>query len=160
VRGRAVALAVLAALAAAGCGDEGAEPPATSAAPTTTAPATQSERAAKADAICVAYQARIDALPAPTTQAEAVTLLRNTVTLADDELRALDDLEPAPKQRELANRFLSQLRLVVAATERLANAAAAADEAGQAAALSEGESAAAEAQTLADALGLTACGSG
>ena len=55
-------------------------------------------------------------------------------------------------------RFLSRLRVVVAATDRLAKAAAAADEAGQTDALSEGESAAAAAQTLADALGLTACG--
>jgi hypothetical protein len=158
VRRHAAAVAVVLAAATAGCGDQGAEPPATSAVPTTTVRATQSGWAAKADAVCVGYQARIDALPPPTTQAEAVTLLRKTVLLAGDELRALEDLAPAPAERELVAGFLRRLRLVVAATDRLAKAAAAADEAGQTAALSEGESAAAEAQTLADALGLTACG--
>ena len=156
---RFVSTAALLAALVAGCGESGAQQEGETTEAVTTAPA-QTDWAARADAICVGYQARIDALPAPQTQAEAVTALRNTVTLARDELRALEALTPSAEERELARQFVDRLRAVVAATSRLADATAAANQAAQAAALADAEQAAQEAQTAADALGLAACGLG
>jgi hypothetical protein len=158
---RAGLVAGLLAVLAAGCGDSGAEQATTAtAAVTTRTVPVQTQWAQRADAICVSYQAQIDALPAPQTQGEVVTVLRNTVTLARDELAALEALEPTPPERPLVQEFLEHLRLVVEATDRLADAAAAADDSAQARALAAGEAAARDAQTAADALGLAACGAG
>jgi hypothetical protein len=125
--------------------------------PTTTAP-DQSSWAASADRICIEAQTRIDALPAPADPAAVAAQLAQVVGLAKEEVADLRKLTPPPAQREAVQRFLDALGRSVSALQRLVDATVEGNEDAIDRALSEGQTAADQAQREADALGLTACG--
>jgi hypothetical protein len=162
--GRQAVGAALAVLALAGCGGgEDAAPPARTQAPTGTVTVPppshgQSDWAAKADAVCSAYQARIDALPAPQQAADVPALVENTLILARDEQRRLRSLRPPPRQAAAVRGFLAALDRSIKALERLQQAAEAQDDREAQRAIRMGEAAGLSAQRFGDRLGLTICG--
>jgi len=160
--GRQAVTLVLALLVVAGCGggdDEAAlrTTVATTPAPTTTASG-QTAWAAQADAICSAFQVRIDSLPAPRQPSEAATLARNTLVLARDELSSLRSLTPPLGQVMRVRMFLAALDRSIMALERLQQAAEAQDNREAQRAIQVGEAAGAAAARQGDLLGLVICG--
>ncbi|MBA2475745.1 MAG: hypothetical protein H0V40_07310 [Actinobacteria bacterium] len=156
---------MLAVLALAGCGgddDDAARPAQTQAPPrSVTLPSTgprQTDWAAKADAICSAFQARIDALPQPAQPAEVATLVENTIVLARDEQRRLRTLRPPPRQTAAVRLFLAALDRSIIALERLQRAAEAQDDREAQKAIQLGEAAGRDAARQGDLLGLQICG--
>jgi hypothetical protein len=125
--------------------------------PTTTAPA-KSEWATRADRICTEAQTRIDSLPPPADPAAVAAQLAQVVGIAKAEISDLRALTAPADQVGAVQRFLDALGRSVAALERLVDATAEGNEDAIDRALSEGQTAADEAQREADALGLTACG--
>jgi hypothetical protein len=130
----------------------------TTTAPATTAAPEQPEWATRADRICAEAQARIDALPAPADPAAVAAQLAQVVGIAKEEVEDLRALAPPADQRGAVQRFLDALGRSVSALERLVDATVEGNEDAIDRALSEGQTAADEAQREADALGLTACG--
>jgi hypothetical protein len=130
----------------------------TTTAPATTAAPEKSEWATHADRICTEAQARIDAIPAPADPAGVAAQLAQVVGIAKEEIRDLRALTPPRSQVGAVQRFLDALGRSVASLERVIDATVEGDEDAIDRALSEGQTAADEAQREADALGLTACG--
>jgi hypothetical protein len=138
--------------------EEEGETETTTTAPATTAAPEQSQWAARADRICTEAQTRIDALPAPTDPAGVAAQLAQVVGIANEEIQDLRALTPPPDQVNAVQRFLDALGRSVAALERVVDATVEGDEDAIDRALSEGQTAADQAQREADVLGLTACG--
>ncbi len=160
--GRQAVALVLAVLVVAGCGGGDEETASETTVATTPLPTTtarqQSTWAAQADAICAAFQLRIDSLPEPTQPSEAATLAGNTLVLARDELRSLRALTPPPGQGMRVRMFLAALDRSIMALERLQQAAEAQDNREAQRAIQVGEAAGAAAARQGDLLGLVICG--
>jgi hypothetical protein len=133
-------------------GEEEPEEPATTAAPD------KSAWARRADAICAAAQARIDALPQPADPAGVAAQLAQVVAIAKQEVADLRELTPPAGSEDEVDRFVGALGRSVSALERVVDATVEGDEDAIDRALGEGQTAADEAQREADTLGLTACG--
>jgi hypothetical protein len=127
-------------------------------APATTAAPEKSEWATRADRICTEAQTRIDALPAPADPAAVAAQLAQVVGIAKEEVEDLRALTPPPDQVDAVQRFLDALGRSVSALERLVDATVEGNEDAIDRALSEGQTAADQAQREADELGLMACG--
>jgi hypothetical protein len=130
----------------------------TTTAPATTAAPEKSEWATRADRICTEAQTRIDALPAPADPAAVAAQLAQVVGIAKEEVEDLRALTPPPDQVDAVQRFLDALGRSVSALERLVDATVEGNEDAIDRALSEGQTAADQAQREADELGLMACG--
>jgi hypothetical protein len=124
----------------------------------TTAAPEKSEWATRADRICTEAQTRIDALPAPADPAAVAAQLAQVVGIAKEEVEDLRALTPPPDQVDAVQRFLDALGRSVSALERLVDATVEGNEDAIDRALSEGQTAADQAQREADELGLMACG--
>jgi hypothetical protein len=141
-----VALAFAIVLAAVGCGGSGR--------------LSKRDYAKQADAICAKYNAKLRAIDRPRRIAELPQYVDRALPVArrgTDELRSLE----APKDEErTAREWLDQNHVVVAAMERLREAAKRNDRGGIEVALSEGNAANRAANQLARKLGLRVCARG
>lgn len=155
----AVAVAVAALLVACGGGSGDSVPPVETAEPVITEfeIPTQSDWAAKADAICVSYNEQIRVVQASADPRNYEQELRNTIVLAHDELNRLTALQRSAGEGRQIRDFLSAMRVRIVALEQLLEATEARDESRAAKAMARERSATERAQRYRKPLGLTAC---
>jgi hypothetical protein len=143
---RLIALPVVIAALAAGCGGSGR--------------LSKADYAKRADAICTKYNAKLKALARPTSISGLPAYVDQALPLArkgDDELRAL---KPPKGEAKTAKEWLDQSDSVVGSMERLRDAAKKGDRTGIQTALNEASSANRTANRLARQLGLSVCAQG
>ena len=142
------ASALLVGLVAAGCGGGGG---------TASKRLTRGEYAKQADAICLKYNAKLNGLAQPKSQAELAAFVDKAVPLVSDASDRLSELKPPQDEQRIATAWNKANSDVVRALERLRDAAKANDRPKLQAALADGNKANAHANTLAKTLGMSAC---
>lgn len=113
--------------------------------------------AKQADKICSTYNAKLNALPAPKSQAELSAFVSKAVPLISDASDRLAELKPPQDEQRIADSWNRANSDIVRALERLRDAAKAKDNAKMQAALADGNKANSRANTLAKTLGMNAC---
>jgi hypothetical protein len=139
----AISALALVLLAAAGCGGGGR--------------LTRAEYAKKADAICVKYNGKINALDRPKNEAELVGYVDKAVPLVKDASGELADLKPPQDEQHTADAWNKANADVAVALQHLREGAKAKDQAKMQAALKDGNTANSRANNLARTLGMTSC---
>ena len=139
------ASALLAAVLAAGCGGGGGSR------------LSRADYAKQADKICSTYNAKLNALPQPKSQAELSAFVGKAVPLVSDASDRLAELKPPQDEESIANAWNRANSDIVRALERLRDAAKAKDNAKMQTALADGNKANSRANTLAKTLGMDAC---
>jgi hypothetical protein len=139
------ASALLAAVLVAGCGDGGGSR------------LSRADYAKQADKICSTYNAKLNALPQPKSQAELSAFVGKAVPLVSDASDRLSELKPPQDEESIANAWNRANSDIVRALERLRDAAKAKDNAKMQTALADGNKANSRANTLAKTLGMNAC---
>jgi hypothetical protein len=137
-----VALALCAALVAAGCGGDGV---------------TRGEWAGEADAICAKYERRLESLGTAEALPELARLLDRAIGLLEDEHRELSALEAPEGDEERVRRLLAHVQGTITAGKKARDAARRGDEQAVAVAIGESESTAAQARHVARDLGARTC---
>jgi hypothetical protein len=140
------ASALLVGLVAAGCGGGGGG-----------GRLTRGEYAKQADKICLKYNAKLNGIPQPKSQAELAAFVDKAVPLVSDASDRLSELKPPQDEQRIATAWNKANSDVVRALERLRDAAKANDRPKLQAALADGNKANAHANTLAKTLGMSAC---
>ena len=139
------ASALLVALLVAGCGGGGSSR------------LTRAEYAKQADKICLTYNAKLNAIARPKSQAELAGFVDKAVPLVSDASDRLSELKPPQDEQRIADSWNRANSDIVRALERLRNAAKAKDRAKMQTALADGNKANSRANTLAKTLGMNAC---
>ena len=139
------ASALLAAALVAGCGSGGGSR------------LSRADYAKQADKICSTYNAKLNALPQPKSQAELSAFVGKAVPLVSDASDRLAELKPPQDEESIANAWNRANSDIVRALERLRDAAKAKDNAKMQTALADGNKANSRANTLAKTLGMDAC---
>ena len=139
------ASALLVAVLVAGCGGGGG------------ARLSRTEYAKQADKICSTYNAKLNALPQPKSQAELSAFVGKAVPLVSDASDRLAELKPPQDEQRTATAWNRANSDIVRALERLRDAAKSKDRAKMQTALADGNKANAHANTLAKTLGMNAC---
>ena len=139
------ASALLVAVLAAGCGGGGGKP------------LSRADYAKEADKICSTYNAKLNALPQPKSQAELAAFVGKAVPLVSDATDRLAELKPPQDEQSIATAWNSANSEIVRALERLRDAAKAKNNAKMQTALADGNKANSRANTLAKTLGMNAC---
>jgi len=136
-----------------------AAPATTPAAPGPTPTADEFRRSA--DAICVRYDAQLEALPAPTSSAEIPAYFRRAVAIYRAQYGELQGLVPPPELKPDYDAALGILGRIVARAEQAERRIAAGEDAATVVqeATPELDALNAQADARAQALGLTRCGS-
>jgi len=117
----------------------------------------RSEYAKQADAICLKYNAKLNGIAQPKSQAELAAFVDKAVPLVSDASDRLSELKPPQDEQRIATAWNKANADIVRALERLRDAAKANDRAKLQAALADGNKANAHANTLAQTLGMSAC---
>ena len=120
----------------------------------------QQEYAKRADAICTKYNAKIKALGQPGSVRALPGYVDKALPVARKGTDELRGLKPPKNEEKTAKEWLDQNDAVVAALERLRDAAKHADRTGIASALSDAASANRAANGFARQLGLRICAQG
>jgi hypothetical protein len=118
------------------------------------------EYSKQADAICTKYNAKIKALGQPGTVRALPGYVDKALPIARKGTDELRGLKPPKDEEKTAKEWLDQNDSVVAAMERLRDAAKHADRTGVAAALTDASSANRAANGFARQLGLRVCAQG
>ena len=139
------ASALLAAVLVAGCGGGGGSR------------LSRADYAKQADKICSTYNAKLNALPQPKSQAELSAFVGKAVPLVSDASDRLGELKPPQDEQRIADAWNRANSDIVRALERLRDAAKAKDNAKMQTALADGNKANSRANTLAKTLGMNAC---
>ena len=139
------ASALLAAVLVAGCGGGGGSR------------LSRADYAKQADKICSTYNAKLNALPQPKSQAELSAFVGKAVPLVSDASDRLAELKPPQDEQRIADSWNQANSDIVRALERLRDAAKAKDNAKMQTALADGNKANSRANTLAKTLGMDAC---
>jgi hypothetical protein len=139
------ASAVLLAVLVAGCGGGGSSR------------LSRTDYAKQADAICLKYNAKLNAIAQPKSQAELAAFVDKAVPLVSDASDRLAELKPPQDEESIANAWNRANSDIVRALERLRDAAKANDRPKLQTALTDGNKANSRANTLAKTLGMNAC---
>ena len=139
------ASAVLLAVLVAGCGGGGSSR------------LSRTDYAKQADAICLKYNAKLNGIAQPKSQAELAAFVDKAVPLVSDASDRLSELKPPQDEQRIATAWNTANAEVVRALQRLRDAAKANDRAKLQSALADGNKANAHANTLARTLGMNAC---
>ena len=139
------ASALLVAVLVAGCGGGGG------------ARLSRTEYAKQADKICSTYNAKLNALPQPKSQAELAAFVGKAVPLVSDASDRLAELKPPQDEQRIADSWNRANSDIVRALQGLRDAAKAKDNAKMQTELAAGNKANAHANTLAKTLGMNAC---
>ena len=139
------ASALLAAVLVAGCGGGGGSR------------LSRADYAKQADKICSTYNAKLNALPQPKSQAELSAFVGKAVPLVSDASDRLAELKPPQDEQRIADSWNQANSDIVRALERLRDAAKAKNNAKMQTALADGNKANSRANTLAKTLGMNAC---
>ena len=118
---------------------------------------TRGEYAKQADAICLKYNAKLNGIAQPKSQAELAAFVDKAVPLVSDASDRLSELKPPQDEQRIATAWNTANAEVVRALQRLRDAAKANDRAKLQSALADGNKANAHANTLAKTLGMNAC---
>jgi len=118
---------------------------------------TRGEYAKQADAICLKYNAKLNGIAQPKSQAELAAFVDKAVPLVSDASDRLSELKPPQDEQRIATAWNTANAEVVRALQRLRDAAKANDRAKLQSALADGNKANAHANTLARTLGMNAC---
>jgi len=118
---------------------------------------TRGEYAKQADAICLKYNAKLNGIAQPKSQAELAAFVDKAVPLVSDASDRLSELKPPQDEQRIATAWNTANAEVVRALQRLRDAAKANDRAKLQSALADGNKANAHANTLATTLGMNAC---
>ena len=140
------ASALLVAVLFAGCGGGGGS-----------ARLSRADYAKQADKICSTYNAKLNALPQPKSQAELSAFVGKAVPLVSDASDRLAELKPPQDEQRIADSWNQANSDIVRALERLRDAAKAKNNAKMQTALADGNKANSRANTLAKTLGMNAC---
>ncbi len=117
----------------------------------------RAEYAKQADTICLKYNAKLNGIAQPKSQAELAAFVDKAVPLVSDASDRLSELKPPQDEQRIADTWNTANSDIVRALERLRNAAKAKDRAKLQAALADGNKANSRANTLAKTLGMNAC---
>jgi hypothetical protein len=117
----------------------------------------RADYAKQADTICLKYNAKLNAIARPKSQAELAGFVDKAVPLVSDASDRLAELKPPQDEQSIANAWNRANSDIVRALERLRNAAKAKDGTKMQAALADGNRANSRANTLAKTLGMNAC---
>lgn len=117
----------------------------------------RAEYAQQADKICLKYNAKLNAIARPTSQAELASFVDKAVPLVSDASDRLSELKPPEDEQRVADAWNRANSDIVRGLERLRNAAKAKDRAKMQTALADGNKANSRANTLAKTLGMNAC---
>lgn len=117
----------------------------------------RADYAKQADAICLKYNAKLNGIAQPKSQAELAAFVDKAVPLVSDASDRLSELKPPQDEQRIASAWNKANSDVVRALERLRDGAKANDRAKLQAALADGNTANAHANTLARTLGMNAC---
>jgi hypothetical protein len=117
----------------------------------------RADYAKQADKICLKYNAKLNGIAQPKSQAELAAFVDKAVPLVSDASDRLSELKPPQDEQRIATAWNKANSDVVRALERLRDAAKANDRAKLQAALADGNKANARANTLAKTLGMNAC---
>ena len=117
----------------------------------------RSEYAKQADVICLKYNAKLNGIAQPKSQAELAAFVDKAVPLVSDASDRLSELKPPQDEQRIATAWNTANAEVVRALQRLRDAAKANDRAKLQSALADGNKANAHANTLATTLGMNAC---
>ena len=117
----------------------------------------RSEYAKQADAICLKYNAKLNGIAQPKSQAELAAFVDKAVPLVSDASDRLSELKPPQDEQRIATAWNTANADIVRALQRLRDAAKANDRAKLQSALADGNKANAHANTLAKTLGMNAC---
>ena len=139
------ASAVLLAVLVAGCGGGGSSR------------LSRTDYAKQADAICLKYNAKLNAIAQPKSQAELAAFVDKAVPLVSDASDRLSELKPPQDEQRIATAWNKANGDIVRALERLRDAAKANDRPKLQTALTDGNKANSRANTLAKTLGMNAC---
>ena len=145
MRAAPIMLAVAAALAVAGCADDG------------DGRLSKGEYVRAADAICAEYERRLARLPEPRNVEELARLTEQALPIAREGVTRLRGLEPPQELTSRVEEWLERNEENVRTIERMRDAARAGDETRVQELASAGADNEAEADRLARALGLRAC---
>jgi hypothetical protein len=111
----------------------------------------------EANAICARFEGRIDELGQPQTVDEITDFVDEAIPVVNEEIAALDDLDPPAELEGEYDRMLAEGRKTVEAGRKLGEAAESRDEAALRDAIDEGQEASDRADEIATDLGLTDC---
>jgi hypothetical protein len=139
------ASALLLAVLVAGCGGGGSSR------------LSRADYAKQADAICLKYNAKLNAVAQPKSQAELAAFVDKAVPLVSDASDRLAELKPPQDEQSIADAWNRANSDIVRALERLRDAAKANDRPKLQTALADGNKANSRANTLAKTLGMNAC---
>ena len=140
------ASALLVAVLVAGCGGGGGG-----------ARLSRTDYAKQADTICLKYNAKLNGIPRPKSQADLAAFVDKAVPLVSDASDRLSELKPPQDEQRIADAWNRANSEVVRALQQLRDAAKAKDRPKLQAALAAGNKANSRANTLATTLGMTAC---
>lgn len=143
---RRVAVACVVALAAAGCGGDDGER------------LSKGEFLRRADAVCSKYEARLDALGQPTNVKQLRAFADKALPIAKEGREELGELRPPAELEDTYDAWLEQGDEAIEIVERLRDAAADNDQAEIQEIAQDAERADAEANRLAEEIGLERCG--
>ncbi|MEP6976944.1 MAG: hypothetical protein ABI948_02705 [Thermoleophilia bacterium] len=139
------ASALLVALFVAGCGGGGSSR------------LSRIEYAKQADRICLSYNAKLNGLPQPKSQAELSAFVGKAVPLVSDASDRLAELKPPQDEQRIADSWNQANSDIVRALQGLQDAAKAKNNAKMQTELAAGNKANSRANTLAKTLGMNAC---
>lgn len=117
----------------------------------------RADYAKQADQICSTYNAKLNAIPQPKSQAEVGAFVAKAVPLVSDATDRLAELRPPQDEQSVASAWNRANSDIVRALERLRDAAKAKDNAKMQTALADGNKANSRANTLAKTLGMNTC---
>jgi hypothetical protein len=117
----------------------------------------RAEYAKQADKICSKYNAKLNAIARPKSQADLSRFVDEAVPLVSDASDRLSELKPPQDEQRIAATWNQANSDIVRALERLRTAAKAKDNAKMQTALADGNKANSRANTLAKTLGMNAC---
>jgi hypothetical protein len=117
----------------------------------------RADYAKQADTICLKYNAKLNAIARPKSQAELAAFVDKAVPLVSDASDRLSELKPPQDEQRIADSWNRANSDIVRALEQLRNAAKANDRGKMQAALADGNKANSRANTLAKTLGMNAC---
>jgi hypothetical protein len=139
-----VVIALAAALAGCGSGDDGT-------------PLSREEFVAQADAICQEYEAKLNALGTPQSAEDLQEFADESVPIAEEGQGKLEDLTPPAELQDVYDEWLAQGDKAVDIVQRLEAAASENDQQEIQAIAAEAEAADARSRELAEQLGFDEC---